>query len=104
MANLQNQSENPFVLSHYDDGKGKFQSHEISIHTMGLNRLDDVDVDLFGGYGETKEEAIEDFKSHFNEWMKSLIEFQQRINSGDPDVIKTVETDCLGHILEGKQI
>lgn len=104
MANLQNQSENPFVLAHYDDGKEKFQSHEISIHTMGLDNLYGVDADLFGGYGNTKEEAIEDFKSHFNEWMKSLIEFQQRINSDDPDAVKTVETDCLGHILEGKQI
>ena len=64
-------------LAHCNDGKEKWQSHEICICGDGDFYSSDVGVfshDFFNitGYGATKEEAIEDFKRKFqyvmNEW------------------------------------
>ena len=64
-------------LAHCNDGKEKWQSHEICICEDGDFYNSDVGVfshDFYDitGYGETKEEAIEDFKRKFqyvmNEW------------------------------------
>lgn len=63
-------------LNHYNDHKAKYQSHEIRLRDC---RFYDVEYDVFSfnpfditGYGETKEEALEDFKRKFkyvvNEW------------------------------------
>lgn len=56
-------------LTHYDDGKGKPQSHEISISETDFYNSE---CDVFShnpfditGYGSTKEEATEDFKRKF---------------------------------------
>lgn len=56
-------------LTHCDDGKGKCQSHEISISESDFYN---PEHDVFShnpfditGYGATKEEAIEDFKRKF---------------------------------------
>lgn len=75
------------VLEHYDDGKGKYQSHEIHI----INNEYNSDSNVFGydfhgiwGYGETKEEALQDFRNKFNplfnQFMKDGIEFIQTDN------------------------
>lgn len=56
-------------LTHYDDGKEKSQSHEISIsETDYYNSEYDIfshDPFAITGYGSTKEEAMEDFKRKF---------------------------------------
>lgn len=56
-------------LTHHDDGKGNFQSHEVSISESDFyNPEHDVfSHDFFDitGYGSTKEEAVEDFKRKF---------------------------------------
>lgn len=63
-------------LKHYDDGKGKWQSHEISIaedqfanFDLGIYSHDFSDII---GFGETKEEALDDFIRKFeyllDEW------------------------------------
>lgn len=52
-------------LAHYDDGKGKWRSHEIYlkednfyIDEFDLSSISPFDV---SGYGATKEEALKDF-------------------------------------------
>ncbi len=63
-------------LKYFNDGKDKWQSHEISIieenfynSDIGVFSHDPFDIT---GYGATKEEALEDFKRKFdyimNEW------------------------------------
>ena len=55
-----------FKLSHYDDKKGKYQSHEITMTNDKIICNTDIGVysndfsDIIG-YGETKEEAYKDF-------------------------------------------
>ena len=63
-------------MCHHDDGKQKYQSHEIHIREHGFyNAEANVSTlnpfDLYG-YGETKEEAIEDFINKFKCVMKEL--------------------------------
>ena len=72
-------------LQHYNDGKERFQSHEISIvednfynkeyDILSYNPFDIV------GYGATKEEAIEDFKKKFVFVMAELKSFENKLLS-----------------------
>lgn len=53
-------------IVHYDDGKGKFQSHEIYLKEDPefYNKDPEVfshDLSDLRGYGETKEEALKEF-------------------------------------------
>lgn len=68
-------------LIHCDDGKGKFQSHEISLdETPFYNAEHDVYThDIFDliGYGETKEEALADFKKKFSYVMDEWRAFEK---------------------------
>lgn len=57
------------VLEHINDGKGKWQSHVVRIKDedstfveAGVYSGDPFDIE---GYGETKEEALEDFETKF---------------------------------------
>ena len=67
-------------LIHYDDGKGKYQSHEIAIREYDFYN---AEVDVWNhnpfdvcGYGETKDGAIEDFKKKFRYIMRELKAFE----------------------------
>lgn len=60
-------------LGHYDDKKEKWQSHTISI--LDYNYFDNpYDV---RGYGEDKEEALEDFMKKFKYVMDELRELEE---------------------------
>ena len=70
-------------LKFYNDGKEKYQSHEVSIkndfcynNEVGVNSYDVFDIT---GYGATKEEALEDFKKKFNYVMKELNDFEHML-------------------------
>lgn len=84
-------------LNHYNDGKEKYQSHEIRIREC---RFYCAEYDVFShnpfditGYGETKEEALEDFKRKFNYVMRELKAFEKMLF--ETNVIETdiVELD-----------
>lgn len=73
-------------LTHHDDGKGKFQSHEVSISESDFYN---PEHDVFShnpfditGYGSTKEEAIEDFKRKFEYVLAEWNAFGKTIPSG----------------------
>ena len=59
-------------LAHHDDGKQKYQSHEISIFDKCDDYCDETgtfgihDLAAIIGYGESEEQAREDFKNKFN--------------------------------------
>ena len=87
-------------LTHHDDGKGKFQSHEISISESDFYNSEH---DVFShnpfditGYGSTKEEAIEDFKIKFEYVLAEWNAFGKILFC--PAVqLNTLEIDCLGN-------
>lgn len=65
-------------LTHYDDGKEKYQSHEIRI----LNDDDSINYNLSGeisGYGYTKNEAIQDFLNKMDNLCREYEMLKQRI-------------------------
>lgn len=60
-------------LTHYNDGKEKWQSHEIEVIEFPRQPYYDPDHDVTSlnffdltGYGSTKEDALDDFKRKFN--------------------------------------
>ena len=68
-------------LQYYNDGKEKFQSHEISlVEDNFYNKEYDNPFDIVG-YGATKEEAIEDFKKKFVFVMAELKSFENKLLS-----------------------
>lgn len=78
-------------LKHYDDGKQKWQSHEISIIEENFyNAKYDIyshnPFDIIG-YGETENEALENFKNKFFYVMDELRAFENMLIQ-DPDVLK----------------
>lgn len=91
----------PQFLTHYDDGKGKWHSHEIRLgKDPGIyDAVHDIFSRDFGdleGYGSSKEEALNDFIRKFeyllNEWNafgKMLLE--------TPVIVDNIkEVDCFG--------
>lgn len=86
-------------LTHYNDGKKKSQSHEISISEDAFynSEYDIFSHDLFAiaGFGSTKEEAMEDFKRNFEYVLAEWNAFGKMLFN--PAVqLNVVEVDCLG--------
>ena len=101
------------MITYNDDGKGKWQSHTISYkNTDNLSKcfhksFPNANAVVFGyglediaGYGDTKEEAIENFKIALEYLMDQLKAFEKMAMS--PGFIENnlVEVDCLGKPLE----
>lgn len=87
-------------LTHHDDGKGKLQSHEISIsETDFYNSEYDIcshNILAITGYGSTKEEAVEDFKRQFEYVLAEWNAFGNLLSN--PAVqLNITEVDCLGN-------
>ena len=87
-------------LTHHDDGKGKCQSHEISISESDFYNSE---YDIFShnpfditGYGSTKEEAMEDFKRKFEYVLAEWNAFG-KILSNPATQLNTIEIDYLGN-------
>lgn len=88
-------------LTHHDDGKQKWKSHGISI-TDDL-MFYDAEHDIFShdpfditGCGETKEEALEDFKQKFEYIMNEWKAFEKMLFETDVVENNIIEVDCFG--------
>lgn len=82
-------------LNHYNDGKEKSQSHEVTIRD--INRSYNAEYDIFSlnpfdttGYGATKEEAFKDFKRKFDYVMREWSAFEKMLFETD-----IIENDIL---------
>lgn len=93
-----------------NDHKEKWQSHEIGIRENGVFNAE-IDDGIWvwshnpfniGGYGATKEEAIEDFKKKFEYIMKELKAFETMLLDTDVITCNIVEVDCFGKEIEIK--
>lgn len=93
-------------MTYHNDGKEKFQSHEISIRednfinskymVFSHNPFD------ITGYGATKEEALEDFKNKFIYIMKELKALETMILDTDIITGNIIEVDCMGKPIKSK--
>ncbi len=89
-------------LTHYDDGKGKYQSHGVSldvphgVHNKRLNAYIEYDFSEITGYGETKEEALNDFKIKFNYILDEWKAFADMLNETNVITDNMLEVDCVG--------
>lgn len=92
-------------LAHYNDGKQKCYSHEISIFDKCDDYCDETgtfgihDLAAIIGYGESEEQAREDFRDRFNSAFEQLKEFHRKLNDSN-ESIEEVEVDCTGSIVE----
>ena len=88
-------------LEHYDDGKQKYQSHEIRIRDGKF--APSIELDIFSynplditGYGSTKEEALENFKRKFDYVMKEWHAFEKMLFETDIIEDDILDVDCFG--------
>ena len=89
-------------MTYHNDGKEKYQSHEISIREKDFSFYN-AEFDVWShnpfnvtGYGATKEEAIEDFKKKFQYIMKELQAFETMLLDTDVITDGIIEVDCVG--------
>ena len=90
-------------LTHYNDHKEKWQSHEIELREKDFSIEIDDDVWVHShnpfyitGYGATKDQATEDFKKKFIYVMKELKAFETMLLDTDIITDNIIEVDCLG--------
>ena len=87
-------------ITYYNDCKGKQQSHEISIREHDFYNAEaniySHDPFCVVGYGATKEEAIEDFKSKFKYIMREWKAFETMLLDTDTITDSIIEVDCMG--------
>ena len=93
-------------MTHYNDGKGKFQSHEISFILSGDDswmsfgdcHICDLSIGEVTAYGETQEEAIQNLKPVMEWLFKEYRAIEKLYNSGfyEKDI---VEVDCFGKVI-----
>ena len=86
-------------LAHYNDGKEKYQSHEISLKEEYFynQKYSLFSYNIFDatGYGSTEQEAIEDFKEKFAYLLAEYKAFAKLLES-DVLIGSIVEIDCVG--------
>lgn len=93
-------------LTHYNDGKEKYQSHEVSlkvpygINSKRFNAYIEYDFSEITGYGETKEEALNDFMNKFNYMLDEWQAFANMLNDTNVVTDNMLEVDCVGHEVE----
>lgn len=82
-------------IAHHNDGKEKWESHTCYLFNES-NSYDEFDITNIRGYGETKEEAIQNLKKelgHYFDELHSLEKMPYETDVLDNDII---EVDCLG--------
>lgn len=84
-------------LAIHDDGKGKSESWEVSLKV----ELDDYDTPTMNllsitGYGQTKQEAIDEFKKDFKASVEHALKL---VESLDANNFEEIMVDCFGNEL-----
>lgn len=80
-------------LVHHDDGKGKWQSHEVYLQ---YPEFSECLMKFEGrGYGETLEEAFKDFREQYQKALKEAEALATMVLDTDA-LWPPTEVDCLG--------
>ena len=87
-------------LAYHNDGKHKWQSHEIYLKEDDFynSEFDVFSHDPFDicGYGETKEEALEEFKKKFQYVMNEWRAFEDMLFNTNIITDSIITVDCFG--------
>lgn len=86
-------------IAHYNDGKEKWESHTCYLFNDS-DAYNEFDITNIRGYGETKEEAIQNLKKelqHYFDELHSLEKMLYETGVLDNDII---EVDCLGRKIQ----
>ena len=86
-------------LAHYDDGKQKWQSHEICLQDdINFYHNDIFSHNIFDarGYGATKEEALNDLKNKLNFLFDELKILEAKLFESNVLENNMIEVDCFG--------
>ena len=86
-------------IAHHNDGKEKCQSHTCYLFN-DVDGYHDFDLTNIYGYGETKEEAIENLKKELAYYFDELHALEEMLYETDVLDNDIVEVDCLGRKIE----
>ena len=93
-------------LTHHDDGKQRWQSHEVGVTEQDFyNQKYDVFSHNFmdlTGYDETKEQAVADFKRKFRYLLDEWNAFAKLLLDSDIAKNEMIEVDCFGEPIDKK--
>lgn len=95
-------------IAHFDDGKGKFQSHEMSFKEDGrFNKTLDGDTLIWSHdisditvYGESKEECMKKLENALDYLLAELEALRSNIVA---DIVPINEVDCIGNKLDNME-
>ena len=93
------------ALTHYDDGKEKWQSHEVSMinYDDRYKCNDDFDFTNIYGYGEDYDEALKNFIEEFDKKLKQLTIFRAGLDKLESGSVAFYQVDCCKKIIEEKE-
>lgn len=82
-------------IAHYNDGKEKWESHTCYLFNES-DSYDQFDITNIRGYGETKEEAIQNLKKELEHYFDELHSLEKMLYETDVLDNDIIEVDCLG--------
>lgn len=82
-------------IAHYNDGKEKWESHTCYLFNES-DSYDQFDITNIRGYGETKEEAIQNLKKELEYYFNELHALEKMLYETDVLDNDIIEVDCLG--------
>ena len=82
-------------IAHYNDGKEKWESHTCYLFNDS-DVYHEFDITNIRGYGETKEEAIQNLKKEFEYYFNELHALEKMLYETDVLDNDIIEVDCLG--------
>lgn len=81
-------------IAHHNDGKEKWESHTCYLFNES-DSYDQFDITNIRGYGETKEEAIQNLKKELEHYFDELHSLEKMLYETDVLDNDIIEVDCL---------
>lgn len=86
-------------IAHHNDGKEKWESHTCYLFN-DVDGYHEFDITNIRGYGETKEEAIQNLKNELQYYFDELHALEKMLYETDVFDNDIVEVDCLGRKIQ----
>ena len=82
-------------IAHHNDGKEKWESHTCYLFNDS-DVYHEFDITNIRGYGETKEEAVQNLKKELECYFNEIHELEKMLYETDVLNNDIIEVDCLG--------
>ena len=82
-------------IAHHNDGKEKWESHTYYLFNDS-DAYPEFDITNIRGYGETKEEAIQNLKKELEYYFNEIHALEKMLYETDVLDNDIIEVDCLG--------